>query len=86
MRVDHRVHIPAGVINRRVNHRFPRRILELGDGPGAARLGVVLFAIFHIFIDIHQDDMFRSDFAEGREHRFDGGDDRPVDYAEEAGE
>ena len=71
MSVNHRINIRAGIIDRRVDHRFPRRVFELGDGPCVAGFGVVLFANLHVFVDIHQNNMFRSDFAERRENRFD---------------
>jgi len=65
------IHLGARVVNRRMNHRLARRILEFGDGSLIARLSIILFADFHILVNIHRDNMFGSDFAERREHRLD---------------
>ena len=71
MRVSDGIDLGPGSVNRRVDHRFARRIFELGNRPLVSRSSVVLLAYFHVFVDIHEDDIFARNIAERSKHGFD---------------
>jgi len=71
MGVHDRVHIRPGIVDRGMNHGLTGRIFQFGNRPLIPCLGIILFADFHVFINIDFNNMLGGDFTERRQDGLD---------------